>query len=124
MAKEKELQLRDLGINISFIELEALQNAIRAFTNLKDIEDSFKFSFPDESGWRQIKPILQSFRTKYKRLSPFSRRRKFNLLPVDFVFTIIILTLVNTQLSNDTKLLKILVDLNAKMKSALETLKE
>lgn len=114
----KETRLNDIGIRLTKEEIACLKAILPIFELLKNAKE-MGYSLPDEKQYQSIKELQTKLETDLRRLSRFSRIRKFNTLPVSFVLVIIIAAFISTVINVDVECLKVLAELNAKIRAKL-----
>lgn len=121
MQIKKQIELRDIEIELSSEEITALRSVIKRLDQINSLKDILDKSLPDEIGWRGVKLVIKALQKEHKYLTQYSRKRKYNTLPVDFVFSLIIIAVVHQDFNFDLKTMQILVELNIKMKKGLSS---
>lgn len=114
----KETRLNDIGIRLTKEEIDCLKSILPIFELLKNVKE-MGYSLPDEKQYQSVKELQSKLETDLKRLSRFSGIRKFNTLPVSFVLELIIAAFISTVINLDVECLKILAELNAKIRAKL-----
>lgn len=114
----KETRLNDIGIRLTREEIDCLKSILPIFELLKNAKE-MGYSLPDEKQYQSVKQLQTKLETDLKRLSRFSRIRKFNTLPVSFVLELIIAAFISTTINVDVECLKVLAELNAKIRAKL-----
>ena len=114
----KETRLNDIGIRLTRQEIDCLRAILPVFELLKDVKQ-MGYGLPDEKQFQLVKQLQTALETKFKRLSRFSRPCKFNTLPIAFVLELIIAAFLSTVINLDVDCLKVLAELNAKIRAKL-----
>ena len=113
-------EVRDLGITLEKYEIECIRKILRYFEQLKDFE-GLDFYLPKNEEFDSLREIQTILSKEFSTLSSYSRKRKYQKLPLSFLLKLIYTIFITTPVVLSDDCMKKLLELNNRIRNILKS---